>query len=104
MRFFHLTRSPKGICIALTFSLGLFLSPSSSMAGNVLIGDTIKTNTPAKEVRVYNTERLSTPKPIIDGKLDDPCWKTGTWTTDFIQWIATEGGKPSQATYVKVLY
>ena len=94
MRFFYLTRSQKGICIALTLSLGLFLSPSSSLAGNDLTGDTIKTNTPSKEVRVYNTERLSTPKPIIDGSLDDPCWKTGTWETNFIQWIPTEGGKP----------
>jgi hypothetical protein len=104
MRVFNLTRSPKGICIALTLSLGLFLSPSSSMAGNNLKGDSIKTNTPSKEVRVYNTERLSTPKPNIDGKLDDPCWKTGTWETNFIQWVPNEGGKASQPTYVKVLY
>ena len=57
-----------------------------------------------KPVRIYNTTRLTTAKPIIDGKLDDPCWKTGEWAGDFTQWIPKEGAKPSQNTELKILY
>ncbi|MFZ0454269.1 MAG: DUF5916 domain-containing protein [Ignavibacteriaceae bacterium] len=54
--------------------------------------------------RIYNTIRLSTEKPRIDGILDDPCWETGTWAGDFIQWIPNEGAEPSQPTEIKILY
>ncbi len=53
---------------------------------------------------VYNTVRLSTEKPEIDGRLDDACWKTGEWAGNFVQFIPTEGGKPSQPTEMKILY
>ncbi len=59
---------------------------------------------PGKSVRVYNTTRLSTDRPSIDGKLDDACWKTGEWAGDYTQWIPKEGAKPSQPTQLKVLY
>lgn len=58
---------------------------------------------PAK-VRIYNTERLSTVRPVIDGKLDDDCWKTGTWEDNYVQYIPNEGGKPSYKTELKILY
>ncbi|MGE5447027.1 MAG: DUF5916 domain-containing protein [Bacteroidales bacterium] len=58
----------------------------------------------APGLRIYHTIRLSTDKPIIDGVLNDPCWQTGEWTGDFIQWIPNEGAKPSQDTRVKILY
>ena len=61
-------------------------------------------NQVAKPVRVYNTTRLSTAKPVIDGKLDDDCWKTGEWGGNFTQWIPKEGAKPSQKTQFKILY
>jgi hypothetical protein len=48
--------------------------------------------------------RLTTPKPIIDGKLDDTCWKTGDWAGDFIQFVPNEGAKPSQQSEVKILF
>ena len=54
--------------------------------------------------RIYNTIRLTTEKPNIDGVLDDPCWKTGKWAGNFTQWIPNEGAKPSQPTEVKILY
>ena len=57
-----------------------------------------------KPLRIYNTIRLTTEKPIIDGKLDDECWKTGEWAGDFTQWVPNEGGKPSQPTQIKILY
>ena len=54
--------------------------------------------------RVYTTMRLTTSPPVIDGKLNDPCWKTGVWATHFTQFTPDEGGKPSQRTELKVLY
>ncbi len=48
--------------------------------------------------------RLTTPKPVIDGKLDDECWSTGTWAGEFTQWIPVEGGKPTFPTEVNILY
>ena len=61
-------------------------------------------NQQAKPVKTYTTIRLSTPKPVIDGKLDDACWQTGEWAGDFVQWIPKEGAKPSQPTQMKILY
>jgi hypothetical protein len=55
-------------------------------------------------VRSYTTTRLTTAKPIIDGILNDACWKTGEWAGEFTQWIPTEGAKPSQPTEFKILY
>lgn len=54
--------------------------------------------------RIYKTQRLSTQKPLIDGKLDDACWQTGEWAGDFTQWLPHEGAKPSQPTELKILY
>jgi hypothetical protein len=101
---FNLMKQTKRICFVIIISLRLSLGPVLSFAGNDLNGDTLKTNQQNKEVRIYNTERLSTPKPIIDGVLDDACWKTGTWAGDYTQWVPTEGGIPSQPTFVKILY
>jgi len=39
---------------------------------------------PETGTRVYTTVRLTTEKPNIDGRLDDECWKLGTWAGDFI--------------------
>ena len=59
------------------------------------MGDTLNTLL-KKPLRVYNTTRLTTEQPAIDGVLDDTCWKTGEWAGDFTQWIPNEGAKPSQ--------
>jgi len=66
--------------------------------------DTIKFAKTEKALRIYNTSRLTTEKPTIDGILNDNCWQTGEWASDFTQWIPTEGGKPSQRTKLKVLF
>lgn len=57
-----------------------------------------------KPVRVYNTTRLVTSRPAVDGKLDDDCWNTGNWASDFIQFMPVEGGKPTYRTMMKILY
>jgi hypothetical protein len=72
------------------------------LSGNPFREDTVKKV--LGKVPVYETVRLSTEKPKIDGKLDDACWATGNWAGDFIQWIPKEGAKPSQPTVFKILY
>ena len=69
----------------------------------VMEGDTTQTIL-KKSVRVYTATRLTADKPVIDGVLDDPCWKIGEWAGDFTQWVPNEGAKPSQPTQVKILY
>jgi hypothetical protein len=53
---------------------------------------------------VYTTSRLLTAKPIIDGKLNDECWKMGTWAGNFTQWIPKEGAKPTYQTEFNIQY
>lgn len=58
-----------------------------------------------KPLRVYHTNRISfTERPVIDGKLNDVCWKTGNWSGNYTQWIPNEGAQPSQQTQLKILY
>lgn len=52
----------------------------------------------------YTTSRLVTPRPVIDGKLDDECWKKGTWAGDWHQFIPNEGAKPTYPSYVNIQY
>jgi len=42
--------------------------------------------------------------PVIDGKLDDECWKKAGKVTDFIQFEPVAGGKPKDPTDVYVLF
>ena len=65
--------------------------------------DTIPKSTAPKQP-VYYTTRLSAARPLIDGKLDDDCWKAGNWAGDFTQYIPDEGAKPSYPTEMKILY
>ncbi|HZK68074.1 MAG TPA: DUF5916 domain-containing protein, partial [Paludibacter sp.] len=82
--------------------LFFFNLQEASPKGNNL-GDSI-TNVTKKPLRVYHTCRLSVEKPLIDGKLDDACWKTGEWSSNYTQWIPNEGARPSQPTQLKILY
>jgi len=54
--------------------------------------------------RSYSTQALATAPPVIDGRLDDPCWREGSWFDDYVQYMPVEGGKPSQRTALKILY
>jgi hypothetical protein len=83
--------------LCLTALLGVAQPPHD------LPDDTMATSSLAPK-RVYTTQRLTTGRPLIDGKLDDPCWQAGTWAGDFTQWIPREGAKPSQPTLLKILY
>jgi hypothetical protein len=55
--------------------------------------------------RVYHITRLTGPAPVIDGRLDDPCWAgVGEWTGGFTQLTPNYGAPASQATELKILY
>jgi hypothetical protein len=64
----------------------------------------LKDTSSAKKQPVYTTSRLVTPKPVIDGKLDDECWKHGTWAGDYTQFIPNEGAKPTYPTEFNIQY
>ena len=66
-------------------------------------GDTLK-NTWDKPKRIFVTSRLTGERPVIDGKLDDACWKIGKWVGNFTQWVPNEGAKPSMPTELKIFY
>jgi Domain of unknown function (DUF5916)/Carbohydrate family 9 binding domain-like len=53
--------------------------------------------------RIYHTAFAKT-APVIDGLLNDDCWKGVEWTTDFIQSQPVENKPPSQQTAFKILY
>ena len=54
--------------------------------------------------RIYQTTRLLTEPPVIDGKFDDEAWQQGEWSGDYTQQIPVEGAKPSQPTELKIFY
>lgn len=55
--------------------------------------------------RTYRTVRLQGILPVIDGKLEDACWKNeGEWSQDFIQNTPIERAQPTYPTRIKILY
>jgi hypothetical protein len=87
-----------------SFILTFVFHCNFTLGQNPILKDTtFKLRVPGKP-RIYYTIRLTTAKPVIDGKLDDECWKTGEWAGDFTQLVPSQGGKPSQPTEVKILY
>ena len=89
--------------ISILFSLLLLFSCAVFSFDNGAKGDTGGAS-PRKSVRIYYATRLTTAKPVIDGALNDTCWKTGEWAGNFTQWVPREGAKPSQPTQINILY
>jgi len=54
--------------------------------------------------RIYNTKRLNSEIPHIDGLLNDTCWQEGGWTGGFKQFMPKEGAPATQNTEMKILY
>ena len=52
----------------------------------------------------YTTKRINPTAPVIDGKLDDGCWKHIEWGGDFTQFEPYEDSLPSQKTTFAILY
>jgi len=81
----------------------LFIISNVTSAAFSCQQDTVKTGSKVEQP-TYTTIRLTTPKPVIDGKLDDECWKTGEWAGNWTQFIPKEGAKPTYPTEMKILY
>lgn len=84
------------ICIILLLVSFFVLSAQENSAA--------KDSTATLKQPVYTTSRLVTPKPVIDGKLDDECWKHGTWAGDYTQFVPNEGAKPTKPTEFNIQY
>ena len=94
------------LILSVIIIVSLSTTPSysySSVVTNEHLQDTVHTQNSPKQP-VYTTSRLVTPKPVIDGKLDDECWKNGTWAGNFRQWIPREGAKPTYPTDLNIQY
>ncbi len=89
--------------LALPFLIVIFLIQKTFAGGSFSSRDTLIDNS-SKPKRIYTTTRLTTKKPVIDGKLNDECWRTGEWAGNYIQWIPNDGAKPSEPTQIKILY
>ncbi|HEX2968315.1 MAG TPA: DUF5916 domain-containing protein [Bacteroidales bacterium] len=84
-------------------SLLLVIVPFQSLFLSAQTQDTTKRNVTLKQPE-YTTSRLVTEKPVIDGKLDDECWKHGTWAGDYTQFTPNEGAKPTYPTTLNIQY
>ncbi len=95
---FH--RSQKGILSLSSLLLLSALTVFSSLPSKAYDGEPKYTG----ETRIYNTVRIVSDKPEIDGVLNDTCWFQGEWARDYRQNEPTEGALPSQKTEFKILY
>ena len=77
--------------------------PSEPDHGNGVQQDTVPGKGPVIQP-VYTTSRIVTARPVIDGKLDDECWKHGTWAGNYHQFIPNEGAKPSYPSEFNLQY
>src|SRR5512137_861125 len=98
-------QSVKFIQFFFSFSIIFTTATLSSASGQSSVSgqDTLAKQTALKQP-VYTTSRLVTPKPVIDGKLDDECWKKGTWAGDWHQFVPNEGAKPTYPTEINIQY
>jgi hypothetical protein len=77
---------------------------ASFVINNFTEQDTVRKPPSTVKQPVYTTSRIVAPKPVIDGKLDDECWKQGTWAGNFRQWLPNEGAKPTYPTEFNIQY
>ncbi len=89
--------------VLLCFNLFLF-TESLFSAGFILNQQDTVTEKSVLKQPVYTTSRLIGSKPVIDGNLDDNCWKNGTWAGDYTQFIPNEGAPPSYPTEMNIQY
>ena len=54
--------------------------------------------------RIYETKKVNSSPPVIDGLLNDEIWNTIEWSGDFVQREPYEAEQPSQKTLFKILY
>jgi len=66
--------------------------------------DTVSTQYSLRKQPVYTTSRIETDRPVIDGNLDDECWKHGNWAGEWHQWLPEEGAEPTWPTEFNIQY
>lgn len=54
--------------------------------------------------RIYQTRKIDTKPPVIDGIMDDSCWSQVEWAGNFTQFEPYDGKPPSQPTFFKIVY
>src|SRR5665648_83083 len=86
------------LILALLFLFCCFQVSSANRIFNLAPEDTV-----LQQKRNYNITRISIP-PVIDGALNDSCWKLGEWQSNYTQFIPAYKGKPSCRTEIKALY
>jgi hypothetical protein len=96
-------RKDLGVFTALFFAFSIGFS-SASFAICLPQQDTVPRQNQTLKQPVYVTTRLVTEKPVIDGKLDDECWKHGNWAGNYHQWTPNEGAKPTYPTEHNIQY
>ena len=87
--------------IFLILAISGFLSAAAQDNHNQ---DTISTQYSLQKQPVYTTSRLDTDRPVIDGILDDGCWKQGNWAGEYHQWLPEEGAEPTWPTEFNIQY
>lgn len=92
------------LCLFFSTVLNVPCYPSSKFSERGYTKDTVPGTNQARKQPVYVTSRLSAPRPVIDGNLDDLCWKQGTWAGNYTQFIPDEGAKPSYPTELNIQY
>ena len=74
-----------------------------TLSGHAIPIDTTRVYTDDGK-RIFQTRKLETKAPDIDGRLDDACWQNNTWSGNFTQQIPIEGAPPTAETALNILY
>ena len=69
-----------------------------------VFAQTTSIETTTVKSKAYTTSRINSNTPVIDGNLDDECWKNANWGTDFVQFEPKQDVPPTQQTQFAILY
>jgi hypothetical protein len=101
----YMKQSWKRVHLAAVILLTVFSSYFSygAVQSTDSVQDTVSKKPGTKQPE-YTTSRLVTSKPVIDGRLDDDCWKKGTWAGNYTQFVPKEGAAPTYPTELNIQY
>jgi hypothetical protein len=101
----YMKQSWKRVHLAAVILLTVFSSYFSygAVQSTDSVQDTVSKK-PGTNQPEYTTSRLVTSKPVIDGRLDDDCWKKGTWAGNYTQFVPKEGAAPTYPTELNIQY
>ncbi len=64
----------------------------------------IMSNEIVAQEKIYNTQKITSEAPYIDGFIDEETWNLSEWSNGFVQREPYDGEKPTQKTAFKILY